>query len=735
MKEKRKASIVLMTFLVAAILCCDACSSRKNSSGKNDELIDVMVDWKDITDPRGVYLPEGSATGESNPQIVNTLYETDDVVIADIIPTEMGYAVDNTGKYDSTDGIQDALYDCYNAGGGTVYLPAGNYAITDTIYVPPHVTLRGDWQDPDEGTEYGTIVSVWMDSSEAKDGGAFMVAGSAGILGMTVYYPFQTLYEVLPYPATFYVEDDAKMVTLKNITVINGYRGVSSSYEIAHDSLNLDHFKGTFLYCGVEEYNEAEVGTFDDVVISGKYWKEAAADCMNRPVARYLEEYLKKNATGMILGDCEWPTYANITIEGYSVGISFVAGYRYKFSGSMIDINIVDCGKGIVSTDGDERWGMVIARSSIDGGIAHGWISLIRMADVAVNGEITEMKPGSVERNDVDLKQYEIDYKASYVKPKEKLLVANLEKGITTDVSQELQAALDEMGATGGVVYVPGGTYRLDHPIRIPAGVELRGTATVAGKEWIKNVTGTLFMCYYGDESSYDADTDEALVTLAGDYAGVNGIRFLYPENGPNDVDLNSTYVIRGQGTGVYVVNSFIAAAGYGIDFRNCDEHYLRENYISCYYTVYRLGGKDGIIRGCLTNPNMIARTVQAGLVNWIGLDEQSEKLTEPVTCENTRVIVLNGAVNQLILGVFSYGQKNLIVNENSRNTLAVNIGSDWMNKKEAQLVNRNADMTVINSMRYEGHSYDNENGSLALYNRITINDINEKIEIIDREK
>lgn len=215
-KNSKSLKAILCRLLCLTMMILFAgCGEKEDTSKTVTETVDPMVDWKELDDPRGKFPEEGTQTGETKPQIAKTKYETDDVVIADIIPTEMGYAVDPTGKTDSTAGIQQALYDCYYAGGGTVYLPEGNYAITETITIPQYVTLRGDWQDPDEGTEYGTVMSVWMDPSDELSGGAFLMSNSSGVVGMTVYYPFQTLYEVLPYPATFYIGDWSQIITLK----------------------------------------------------------------------------------------------------------------------------------------------------------------------------------------------------------------------------------------------------------------------------------------------------------------------------------------------------------------------------------------------------------------------------------------------------------------------------------------------------------------------------------------
>ena len=729
-KKKRVSNIVLfLAMCFCMTLTFTACSGSKTTEK------DIMVDWKELKDPRGLYPEEGTQTGETKPQIVTTKYDTEDVVIADIIPTEMGYAVDPSGETDSTDGIQQALFDCYNSGGGTVYLPAGNYAITDTIYVPSYVTLRGDWQNPDNGTEYGTVFSVWMDPSDSKEGGAFMVSSCAGVVGMTVYYPFQTLYEVLPYPCTFYIEDGGMVTTLKDITVINGYRGIGTSYEIPHECLIIENFKGTFLDYGLYMNNQADVGTMENVTFSAKYWKEAKATYMNRPVEEEIDKYLKENATGFIMSDLEWTDFANVTIEGYKIGMRFVEGFRYKFAGAMYDIHIKDCGTGFMVETADERWGMVVANSQIEGGIVNAWIAKVRTMDTEITGDIQEFAPDSVEKQDVDLSKYKVNYDATHVKTKAELSVVTLTKGVTVDVSIELQEALDAQAkAGGGIVYVPGGTYRLDKPISIPAGVELRGASSVASRELLEAQTqGTLFLCYYGDDASFDADKDAALVTLAGEAAGLNGIRILYPENGPRDKDLNTTYTVRGLASDVYVVNCYIGATAYGMDLRGCDRHFLKSNYTGCYYNTYRVGGSDGMIIGCLNNPNMVERTMASGLVNWMEVGKLLDEVINPISRPNHQAIIVEDAMNQLIYNTFSYGSKNLIVNRGAEDTLAINIGSDNLNEKEAQLVNKNANMTVINSLRFNGHSYDNTNGELNLYNRITMDEPNEKLEEIKK--
>lgn len=739
MRKKKIIKKLNLSFLCLLLIAfCTACGLNKQSGEVVVENYDPMVDWKDPTvDPRGVFPEASTATGKTNPQIVETKYETEEVVIADIIPTEMGYAVDPTGKTDSTDGIQAALYDCYAAGGGTVYLPAGNYAVTGTIYVPSYVTLRGEWQDPDKGTEYGTVISVWSDSEDSISKGTFDMSGCSGVVGMTVYYPFQSLYEVLPYPYAFYVPQgtDGRVITLKDITIINGYRGIGTQVELNHESLLIENIKGTFLHTGFGLNNQSDVGHVEDVTISSKYWMEAAADYMNKPSEYGIKTYMKANTTGLAITDLEWTKFSNITVDGCANGISIKKGYRMLFVGTMIDINITDCTNSIYQEAADSRWGTPIARSNFEGDIVNVSKALLRTTDTTHEGEIKELEKGTVEFSKDDLSSYKIKYNATYKKPEAKLLVADVKSDITTDASAAIQTALNEMAKQGGgVVYVPGGNYRLDKPIKVPAGVELRGASSIANREQLSFPAGTLFLCYYGDDANVNPDTDQALVTLDGDYAGISGVRFIYPENGVHDTDLKSTYTIRGNGKGVYAVNCFIMASGYGIDFRNCDNHYIANIYSCVWFNTFRIGGKDGVIRNCQHNGNMVTRTNAEGLPeDWPTEAFMSDLITEPIIRPNVQHLIVDKAENQQIIGVFAYAVHEFIINKDSENTLAINVGTDWMAEDGVQLTQNGGSMTVINCMRCHGKSYECTDGKLAMYNRVTIDDKTEKNEIVEK--
>ena len=727
--KKVMVSLLLMCAMACCFTACKGADSEQTNANKEEDKVPV---YKELTDPRGKTL-ESTATGESTPQIVDTLYETHDVVIADIIPTEMGYAVDPTGMTDSTAGIQAALDDCSANGGGTVFLPAGNYAISDTIRMPAFVTLRGDYNDPDEegfDGNYGTIISVWMESEDFDCEGAFLLGESGGVMGMTVYYPLQTMECIMPYPYTFYLsggDDGYSLPTVSNVTIINGYRGIGTSYYLSHDRLQVNNVKGTFLYRGLDLNNAADLDVVQKFTASNKYWKEASAECMNATQGDLLDAYTKQNTIAIECGDVEWDTICDILIEDCAMGVHVMEGVRADFAGFFYDMTIRNCAQGMVVDSMDERWGLAVAKSHIEGDIINRSKGVIKLCDVEVVGEIESTDATKIMIDDeADLGDLIVDYNASYKKPVERLLVADIPDGLFTDAGPELQKALDEMAAQGGgVVYVPGSVYRFRSPVTVPAGVELRGTSPVATRDSITQCNGTLFLCYYGDDDTSDVD-DQAFITLAGENAGMNGIRIAYPENHPKNANINTTYTIRGTASGVYVVNSEIIGSAYGVDVTGCDNHYLDSITTSCYYNTYRLGGENGVISRCNNNINVLQRTSGPEMKGWVNGEEMSWAYKE-LTRETCNFIIVENATNQMVYATFAYGTSNCLTNINSQNTRCINFGNDSIGNTAAQFVIDGGSVIAVNPQRCRGYSYDLIKGDMALYNRTTINEAGEK--------
>ena len=731
--RKKFWGLLLISTFVFALTACGVEKTQTNGENKPEE---EKVVYKELTAPQQSDAVS-TATGETNPRIVETKYETKDVIVADIVPTEDGYVVDPTGKTDSTAGIQQALYDVYDAGGGTVYLPAGNYAITGDIYIPPYCILQGDWQDPDEGgTEYGTIISIWSEPEDTELSGTFCLGSCAGAVGLTIYYPKQNLDCVMPYQYTFFTKcfaQDRRLMTVKNVTMINSYRGIGTMMQESHEQFQIDNVKGTFLRCGYYGTNESDVGYVKKFTASPKYWAEAAADCMNRETKSRIIDYTEQYAVGIMAGDIEWTVFNSILIENCKIGVQTVPGARIAFCGAFYDLTIKDCKQGIQIDALETRMGFTVVNGTVDGGIAVNCKGMVKLASVKVNGEITKVDEATVMVDDTDLSAVEVDLDRYHTKQKANLVVAKLSTGLFYDAGPDLQKAIDEVAAQGGgIVYVPGGNYRFWTPIHIPANVELRGSSSIATRDINSALNGTVFLCYYGDDETSKPE-DTAFITLEGENAGVNGIRITYPENGSVGTDWNSTYTIRGTADKVYVINSMITASAYGIDFSDCDDHYIGNMNTTCYYNVYRVGGKNGTIMTSNFNNTVQLRTSNIGLVDWILEKNSKAEITDPVLREYCEYIIVENANNELICQTFGYGVATPITNINSENTVLCNIGNDNIGTTCPQIYLDGGSIIGMNIQRYNGYSYELVKGKLDLYCRIGLSEIGEKT--VNKEK
>jgi len=662
------------------------------------------------------------ASAAVTPRIITTVYPTEDVVIAEI-DAVADYGADLTGAADSSDAIQAAIDACYHAGGGTVWLPVGEYLVTKSITVHSFVTLRGDtppWID-DEDAGHGTVILARPPSIDAPTPALFNVMGSAGVMGLTVYYPEQSIENVKPYPFTFYI-NSGMLQNIINCTVINGYRGIGvclGDME-GHEQMTIENFQGTFLHTGLEAYNQSDVGTLKNVFMSPCVWADAGRGyACDDPEA--LWAYTRANTTGLILGDLEWTQFFNIGIESCKTAIRVVEGRRWMFAGTFYNIFIDNCGTGIVVEDIDERWGMVVAKSSIhaDTALDNQTKGLVKLCKVVIDGEV---KGCYIRQTEPDEPFRRIEYFIEAPKPRAELSVVEGDNTGAVDCGPALQAALNQAGAAGGgVVYLPAGRWLLESNVTVPANVELRGTGTVAQRDQGPSA-GTLIYAYPTlCATAGAADTATALVTLAGENAGVRGLRFVCPGSKILEGIEPSAYLIRGEAPGVYAVNLGILAPWNGIDFRGCDGHLIKHVTGCAFRNMFSVGGSGGMVEGCLQNGNAYYRG-GFGFPGW-PLDERQiwAELFDPITRPGAEYLRIIGAEGQTVLNIFAYGVKTLVVAEDSEDTLLVSIGADNLGGATPLLRMQGGSLTAVNMMRWNGHSYDYEGGDLRIYNRLTI--------------
>lgn len=702
-------------------------------------------------------------TNKDTAELIVNDYERDDVFVADIIAdSKHGYLTDPTGESSSTLAIQQAIDDCAALGGGTVYLPHGKYLVTSRIEIKPYVNLRGDYRDPDQvdDGDYGSIIVAGVPSTEAEVGSdynLFRLQGSTALIGLTFFYPLQFMDNVVPYAYAIEIPgglttDYHNVFTIKDVTFINAYRGICASItkngtmkSVTHEQLHLENIKGTVLREGVHLTNSSEVGAFNGITFNSTYWSEAGKD-FNAPDSRNIKDFTAQNSVGMILGDLEWQEIENISISDYHTGIYFhnktrVVDYPMSFIGSLYNVSIKNATYGVFVEKLYPNMGIEIANSNIDGRIyavmncspeTEGHLKLSGVTlngpvggnniyyDTKLQGEIPALKKSRLTYDLPRLYLYNV-------------LAYGADNTGRSDTAAAIQKALNQAGLDGGgVVYLPAGFYRLEKPLRVPAHTQLRGCTSAVQKDLQNNSLGTLLLAYYGHKSS-----DQALITLDGDLAGVSSLRVCYPQLNifekvyTKDTLPSYSYTIKGSGQGIYAVNLYLTGVCKGIDFsENCSAYLIRRVMGAFYQTGFSLGGTDGVLDTCLSNGIAVTK-IGSSLINdfddW-NFDPATVLNTHiyPLTRQSTHLIKLTGAKNTKIHNVFTFASNTFIESQDS-DFEGLNLGFDSQPSNAGNMFFLdNSTAVAINTLRDSlgtvGTFKTLQNNSvLSVYNRITL--------------
>lgn len=637
----------------------------------------------------------------------------------------LDFGADPTGLSDSTAAIQDALNHCSNQGGGTVYLPAGRYLITSTVRIPAFTSLCGT---------NGTVILAKPPQTTEPEGILFRIGGSAGVCGLTVYYPDQCIDDVKPYSYTFYTDgrhENFMLASVYHCTVINGYLGIGACVfeDNPHEMLTIDHVCGTFLSSGAVVYNQCDVGTWKSLTVSPSVWADAAE--FNPPSYEEIAAYTCEHTTGLTLGDLEWTEFADTEIQSCKIGIRIVKGKRIEFAGSLYDLRIRGCGVGVLCESMDERWGTVIANACIEGhecAVRNLTGGVVKMSGTLLKGSAE----GEIIYSDPDKNFPSIDWNKTHAVPREYLVIAD---GLGTshdkaenapDITASIQKLIDQLAKDGGgILYLPAGVYRMNKALIVHDNIQLRGASSVPTRAQGCKTGGTVIYCGFRKTPACDTpECGRAFITLRKN-AGVKGLRILCPDNNPPKIR-ETSYMIRADisvGSGnSYCENVCIAGASHGINFC-CDNHFVKKLVTLCYTTAMRLGGRNGHCEGCLQNGTVLVRCNDKGRINPLNERDVFTTLFDPITRQNTSLIVLASAYGQVIFNTFAYGVKHFAYIIQSRNALLYNVGADNIGSDAAQIFAIDSTFTSVNSMRYNGHSVNLIRSCAKLYNRLTILD------------
>ena len=301
----------------------------------------------------------------SGPTLFVPPHQTNQIVVAAATPQQYGAVGD--GVTDDSGAFQSAMNAVGNAGGaggGVVYVPSGVYAFSNSITIPPGVTLQGDWTDwslAGNGVA-GTLFKVFGGAGQSN-GTPFITINHGALKGVSVWYPGQNPAAITPYPFAISINDD---VVVEDVALINPYQGILADSGAQHV---ISRVFGSPLATGIQVDDEYDISQQEDVRFSPDYWPASLLPGAPAPGGPHAA-WMRANGEAERLYRCDGEACMGVAISGYHVGIHGIYGVNGTPAASFYDTTVSNCATAYLDGAGGGNTGMEFTLCTLDGDIA-----------------------------------------------------------------------------------------------------------------------------------------------------------------------------------------------------------------------------------------------------------------------------------------------------------------------------------------------------------------------------
>ncbi len=254
---------------------------------------------------------------------------------------------DRNGNRDYSAVVNSLLSGLQQAGGGTLFIPAGEWEFRSEIVLPPGVSICGEWNNPDKNPEIrGTILKVYCGGGSSTGTPFIDMEHHTKVQNISIWYPEQSVQKIVEYPASIQTDN---YTFVQNVTLVNSYIGIANVDTACCP--NAWNIYGTPLCVGVDFDQVVDIARIEELHFAAKYWEEsqlsgAPASSTERDL---LEEYLYDYGIGLTLRRIDW-SYANHSdFSGYNIGLLLAAssdGVHYP-NGQCAGLNFAGCKYGV----------------------------------------------------------------------------------------------------------------------------------------------------------------------------------------------------------------------------------------------------------------------------------------------------------------------------------------------------------------------------------------------------
>lgn len=276
----------------------------------------------------------------AQPQLVATRFPTPDLVVADAVFSTATTAADS----DCAPALQAAIDELAARGGGTLFLPAAQYAINSPLVVKEGVVLRGDNAAP-ATHDFGTLFAIRHAPGDADATPTFGLQRGSGLRELAFWYPEQDLDQPRPYPWTIATTaaQSGNNQSIINCTLVNPYRAIKigDHFNELHTIRNV---RLCPLHTGIEIDSVTDIGRLDDLLIDLTVWTDSGLPgAPPTPTADTPPPLARLGALGIDLGRSDWEYIYNVRIRGLASGMRFRKGLRGSSNAVMAYTRIEDC--------------------------------------------------------------------------------------------------------------------------------------------------------------------------------------------------------------------------------------------------------------------------------------------------------------------------------------------------------------------------------------------------------
>ena len=689
MKPKKVISLLLTIVFILSLAACSKASKPASSDSQStvesseaaspESNVSSQISSVTESETTSSMAMSESTVGFTKATVIKSKYITDRVVVAEVCATAKKFGADPTGKKDSTAAIQKAIDYCADTlKGGVVYLPAGKYKIKGNILLRIGTSLIGDYVDPDKvkGTDYGTMLWVYTDK-RYKDGVSVisMEEGSA-IEGITFYYPEQNAKSIKDYYYTIDSYGSNTPRTIINVNLLNSFCGIASPSHTTIGMSTLRNIKGTVLSTGLHIYNTADICLYTDISFSPSYWANMDEN-FSPPTEKNIHDVLKtQKAVGIRVRDLDRDNFRNIKIDGYYYGFYGDTPTRSHWSGAIYNANITNCEYGIYTNTVNATYGVNISESKISGNIqaiSNNGAGSLNLNNTVLTGSVS----GKTVTLTTNVKKYEDEHRMIPLPTKTDLFNIKDYKADNTgkkDATQALQKALDDAKKNGGgVVYVPGGIYRIDGSVTVYDGTTLVGSSYYTTHS---PSAGSTFYIYGKSQSPFK---------VVGKGSGLVGFLIVYPENGykagdTSNVTAEYPYTVSCTAPKTFVKNICMIATSHAVSFENADNFIVDRLMMNVWHNgVKAVNCDNAYIYGIHVNAHYRdeARIYDSKLFG----DWHSEVyyIIDKVVRNSLTLLEIDNCKNLYLIEDFHYGSKNFANVKNS-DIFAINTEASRLN-------------------------------------------------------